>query len=89
MEGPFYHFLLTLPIFALVLIFVVMPLLQWLSVRLFHRTFVLRLGGRWGKHDKRHRWDVIFSVVAFVLSLTISILALELLIRQGILPPMR
>lgn len=88
MEGPLYHFLIVLPVFVLVLMFLVLPLLQWVSTRLFDRKFILRFGGRWDVRDEKHRWDVTFSVIAFVLSLAVSLLALKLLIIRGILPPM-
>lgn len=89
MEGPFYHFLVVLPIFALVLMFLVLPPLQWLSSRIFDRRFVLRFGGAWNTTDRNHRWDVVFSVIAFLVSLAISFVALQVLIWEGILPPLR
>ena len=89
MEGPFYHFLVALPIFALALMFVVLPPLQWLSSRIFDRRFVLRFSGAWNPADKNQRWDVIFSVIAFVVSLGISFIVLQVLIWQGLLPPLR
>lgn len=89
MEGPLYHFLVALPIFALVLMFLVLPPLQWLSSRIFDRRFVLRFSGAWNPKDKNHRRDVIFSVIAFVVSLGVSFIALQVLIWEGVLPPLR
>ena len=89
MEGPLYHFLVVLPIFAAVLIFLVMPPLQWLSVRKFDRKFVLRFGGPWSIKDPNHRRDVAFSVIAFVISLMLSFAALQSLIAWGVLPPLK
>jgi hypothetical protein len=89
MEGRLYHFLVMLPIFAVVLLFIVMPPLQWLSERFFDRRFVLRFGGAWKFMDTSHRWDVFFSIVAFIISLVVSFIILETLIYKGILPPIR
>ena len=88
MDGPLLHFFIILPVFAGVLMFVVMPILQWASTRLLDRRFVLRFGGPWSPKNKEHRWDVLFSILAFLLSLTISFLILQLLILEGILPPL-
>lgn len=87
MEGPLYHFFVVLPIFAVVLMLVVIPILQWVSTRLLDRRFVFRFSGAWNPESRERRWDVVFSLIAFVLSLGISFIILQALILEGILHP--
>jgi hypothetical protein len=87
MYGPLYHLLVALPIFAIVLLFIAIPLLQWISNRLFHRDFTLRFTCRLKAGNKEKQQDVLFSILAFVLALAVTFVVLELLILKGILPP--
>jgi hypothetical protein len=87
MYGPLYHLLLALPIFAFVLLFLVVPALQWASERRDGRRFVLRFAADWRSGNKEHRRDVLFSILAVLLSVIIALIILELLIAKGILPP--
>jgi len=88
MEGPLFNVLVALPVFVAVLLFLVTPIMQWLSRTVFDSEFVLRFGrGDPGVKTQAHRRDVVFSIVAVLVSLGISFAILQTLVYEGILPP--
>ena len=88
MESPLFDVLIALPVFVVVLLFLVTPVLQWLSRSVFGSEFVLRFGrAQPGVHTEAHRRDVVFSIVAVFISLGISFVIIQTLIYEGILPP--
>jgi len=88
MEGPLFDVLIALPVFVAVLLFLVTPVMQWLSRTAFDSEFIFRFGrGDPGMNAQAHRRDVVFSIVAVLLSLGISYAVVQTLILEGILPP--
>lgn len=72
-------------VFATTYWLVALPLLQRLSQLWRGRRFVVRLRD-WSPKNPEHRWDVTFSVVAFLISLAAALLALDVSVKAGIVP---
>lgn len=87
MGDPLYNFLVILPIFVVALLFIVVPLMQWVTDRFFDYRFELRFGGANEEKRRDHRRNVVLALVSLLIALAISFLLLEALIGRGLLHP--
>lgn len=81
------HWLSVFVLFAACYFGFTQPLAQRISQWHRGRRFTIRLGTPWNARDPAQRWDVLYSVVSFMIALALSMLAFEQVIRQGWLPP--
>lgn len=64
-----------------------LPLFQFISRKRRGRKFVIRLGTPWKVSDSDQRWDVLMSVLSFILALAISLYFIEFVISSGVILP--
>jgi hypothetical protein len=85
MSSDVVPYLVLIPLFFLILHVTVIPLLQRLSVRAQGRRFAYRLRPDF-REPAEHRRDVTWSAAAAALSLVITFVIYDILVKLGWLP---
>ncbi len=77
------EFLAILAVFGLVYFGVTLPIFQRISLKVHGRRFVIRLGMAWNFSDPKHRRDVFFSFVSFIVTLGLVLFAVDFFFSFG------
>jgi hypothetical protein len=64
-------------IFGAIYFGAVLPTFQLFSAKFLGRRFIVRLGNPWQFSNVDHRWDVLLSVLSFMLALALTLMAFD------------